>query len=188
MEFFKELKEPITIEESKRILEDLELDTSEFITYTEFIAATMDKTFFLETKYLKQVFARFDIDNCKKITKKDLQMCFRRHGKSISGEQIRSMIKDFDLNKNNTIGLNDFLKIMQADLTDSRNSPIRAYRSMCQRVVSPEDEFLKNMTRKHGLSTSIPVNEYDPDSPLRIDDKNSSPDKDKKPSLDESIK
>ena len=90
------------------------------ITYTEFIAATIERGFFYDDKYLKIAFLRFDVDNTGFITKKNIKECFNRFGYDITDRDVEEMISDFDIRHDGQIYFEEFMLMMKSEGTDKR--------------------------------------------------------------------
>ena len=128
-ELFKVFKEkgiPISNSDADSIIEALEIRTKGVITYLEFLTAAVDEDFYQNDKYLKEAFNRFDITGDGKITTEDLTEAFKRFGLSISTEEIVGYIKQFDLDKDQKIGMEDFLKMMKKDFHPESNAKLSA--------------------------------------------------------------
>jgi len=108
--------------EIDEIIGSLELRTAGVITYTEFVTATVDSSFYCSDKCLEEAFVRFDIDQDGSICEKDITDCFARFGVQITHDEVLKMIKEFDLNKNGKISKAEFFKIMKGNF-DTPRSP-----------------------------------------------------------------
>ena len=118
--FFSEVNEPITDEELDTIIESQFLRSSGMISYTEFIAATLERSFFYEDKYLKMAFMHFDVDNTGSISKTNVKECFDRFGYQLDEEEVAEMIADFDIKNDGEISYEEFLMMMKSEGIDKR--------------------------------------------------------------------
>lgn len=112
---FTDLGEEISDREITEIIHGLELRTTNVITYTEFVTATIDGNFYKNEKYLTEAFNRFDIDQDKFISYADVKDCFSRFGIELSKSDILKMISEFDENSDLKISYEEFIKIMKRD-------------------------------------------------------------------------
>ena len=112
---FTELGENLSDKELEEIIKSLELRTRGVITYTEFITATIDSSFYADQAVLEEVFKRFDVDQDRFITFQDVQDCFCRFGVELSKKEIEQMITDFDGNDDLKISMDEFIDIMRKD-------------------------------------------------------------------------
>jgi calcium-dependent protein kinase len=76
-----------------QIFKKLDFNNTGMINYSEFLAATVDKKIALTNANLLFAFNYFDTENKGFITKKDLKEVFKRQGKSISGDDLKKIIR-----------------------------------------------------------------------------------------------
>jgi calcium-dependent protein kinase len=112
---FSELGEELSDKELEEIIKSLELRTRGVITYTEFITATINSSFYADQTVLEEVFKRFDVDQDRFITFQDVEDCFCRFGVELSKKEIQQMINDFDGNSDLKISMDEFIEIMRKD-------------------------------------------------------------------------
>ena len=117
---FTEFGVKITDLEIEETIRGLEQRAKGAITYTEFISATIDESFYRKQVYLDEAFKRFDYDQDHYISYDDIHQTFCRFGISLTKKDIHDMIKDFDENNDGKISYEEFMKIMKAD---NHNSP-----------------------------------------------------------------
>ena len=86
-------------------MNDLQLRTNGLITYTEFIAATIDRDFYFDEKKLTMIFRIFDVDHTGKITFDNINECFKRRGIHKSKKTIEIYLKEYDFEHNTFISL-----------------------------------------------------------------------------------
>ena len=70
--------------ECQSIIDKMFIRTEGAITYTEFLAATLDKKYFLEDSYVKVAFDRIDLNQSGAIKIDDIGLCFERFGYRLS--------------------------------------------------------------------------------------------------------
>jgi calcium-dependent protein kinase len=112
---FTELGVAVTDMELEETIRGLEQRAKGAITYTEFISATIDESFYRNQVYLDEAFKRFDYDQDHYISYDDIYQTFCRFGISLTKKDIHDMIKDFDENNDGKISHEEFMKIMKAD-------------------------------------------------------------------------
>lgn len=117
--FLREIGEKTSDQEAKEIVESLHLRQSGVITYSEFIATTINKEFFTDVDHLNQAFKRFDIDKTLSITPLNIKKCFARFGFDLDEEHIAGYIKDFDIHKSGDISREEFFTMMRSIGKDS---------------------------------------------------------------------
>eukprot|EP00347_Sterkiella_histriomuscorum_P002144 403369302 len=101
---------------------NLDLNNDEKISYSNFLAATVDKTKALTVQNLNFAFHHFDADNSGFITEGGLSEVFYREGRKNKKEQIDEIMKHADPEKKGRISYVDFNKIMKSviDMTDEQ--------------------------------------------------------------------
>lgn len=95
----------IPSEDVSKIFNMIDIDHDGVINYSEFLAATMDKTKALTMQNLMFAFHHFDVDNSGYITEQNLSEVFHREGKKISKEQIHEILESVDIEKKGNISL-----------------------------------------------------------------------------------
>ena len=94
--FFEENGYTFTMDQAKDLLQQVCLRTPDYMSYIEFLAATIDRDYLLSKSNLELGFRRFDIDNSGNITELNLMECFRRFGYKLSLEKAQEMIAEVD--------------------------------------------------------------------------------------------
>ena len=122
---FQEMGMNIDEYEIEEIMSSLELRIKGVITYTEFITACIDSSFYRNKSYLREAFNRFDINQDKFIHFDDISDCFIRFGVEMPREEIIKMISDADLNKDKKISLQEFEIMMGANMHTGSTGSIR---------------------------------------------------------------
>lgn len=78
------------------------------INYSEFISATINvKTFLSETR-LRAIFQQFDTDSTGFITEDNLYYAFQKLGQEIARPEIKKLISQHDLKRNNQLDYEEF--------------------------------------------------------------------------------
>ena len=78
------------------MLKQVCLRNPEYMSYIEFLAATIDRDYLVSKSNLELGYRRFDIDNSGSITEKNLMECFRRFGYKLSAKKAKEMISEVD--------------------------------------------------------------------------------------------
>ena len=119
-EFIKHLKEIIekTGEKAdekylKTIFENIDIDKSGTVEYSEFIAAAVDKELVLNDNNLKEGFNFFDKNKNGLINLEDLRLVFMKF-KGFSFEEFNSIVSDVDVDKNKEIDFEEFKNVMKS--------------------------------------------------------------------------
>ena len=105
--FIKKLKSDLNLQE---IFPDLDTDKSGAINYTEFLAATIDKTVYLKNERLFEAFKNFDKDGSGKISVKEISTII--HAQNEDFGSIEAAVKKFDLNGDGEIDYDEFCNMM----------------------------------------------------------------------------
>lgn len=117
--FFKENGMELKKNEAVSIINSLQLRAVGCITYTEFIAGAVDPSFYTNRSHLRIMFKRFDIDDTKVITSKNIKNCFARFGFILKKSTIESMIQEFKGNDDDwEITEEEFISKMQSMASD----------------------------------------------------------------------
>mmetsp|Transcript_6493 Transcript_6493/g.4880 ORF Transcript_6493/g.4880 Transcript_6493/m.4880 type:complete len:107 (+) Transcript_6493:1163-1483(+) len=86
-----------------------------YIDYTEFIAACLKSYILREEQDLNAAFYQFDLDNDGEISIDELKRILKGDKFGASDEDIKLLIDEVDLNKDQKINYNEFMKMMVAD-------------------------------------------------------------------------
>jgi Ca2+-binding EF-hand superfamily protein len=107
----------ISIEEIKKLMDEIKLESHSYINYSDFIAAALNQDVFSSHEKLWSAFKHFDVHDKNFITAKDLMEAMARVGKKISSEEAEKMFKECKLGEK--IGYEDFVKVMKFNTQDS---------------------------------------------------------------------
>lgn len=91
----------------EKIMEQVDVDGSGFIDYTEFILASLSKDVLLSKENLSKAFALFDQDNSGQITSVEIAEIFS-HGNMQDDQVWQSILKQVDKNGDGLIDLREF--------------------------------------------------------------------------------
>lgn len=113
-EHFKENGKGINGEEIETILRSLDTDHSGNVNYTEFIAATIEKSVYMKEDKLFQAFKHFDQDKSGKISAEELKRVLGGHEdfKDKDDSTFVKMIQEVDKNGDGEIDINEFIDMM----------------------------------------------------------------------------
>jgi calcium-dependent protein kinase len=108
---YKELYGPSYPAESvvNDFMASVDIDNNGYIEYSEFISAAINKEKAFTNGNLKMAFNYFDTDKSGKISISELKKAF---GNGYSEEMYKDLIKEFDLNKDGEISLDEFTLMM----------------------------------------------------------------------------
>jgi len=99
--------------------------------YTEFIAAAIEKRFFLSKDRLNLMFQYFDLDNKGAISCNNIKETFARCGNNITIENVKSMIKELEPDANvSEVSLDMFVNLMSVENFVKRNDDNQSEHSM----------------------------------------------------------
>ncbi|EGR28784.1 protein kinase domain protein, partial [Ichthyophthirius multifiliis] len=102
------------LEEVRKVISSIDTDGSGKIDYTEFLAATMEKSLYMKEDKLHQAFKMLDQDGNGKITKQELKAVLGRD-QSFAKQNDNywdDMIKEVDKNGDGEIDYNEFIDMM----------------------------------------------------------------------------
>ena len=117
-EFVMHLKEIIEktgekIDESylKKVFENIDIDKSGTVEYSEFVAAGVKKELILKEENLKESFDFFDKNKNGLINLEDLRVVFMKF-KGFSQDEFNSIVSDVDADENNEIDFEEYKNVM----------------------------------------------------------------------------
>jgi len=104
-------------EELARILEDVDVDGSKRIDYTEFLASCMEKKRYRDEKVCWNAFRVFDKDNNGVISRQELKAVLTTQSveQQLGSSSIEKIMTDCDRNLDGRISFEEFMSMMQYD-------------------------------------------------------------------------
>ncbi|MCQ2819073.1 MAG: protein kinase [archaeon] len=96
----------------EEVFNSIDTDKSGKIDYTEFIAACLDKKYFLQKERLEDAFKMLDKDNSKTISKDEIKEVLKGED-DVDDAVLQQYIDQYDKNKNGEIDYEEFLEMMQ---------------------------------------------------------------------------
>ncbi|CAD8100790.1 unnamed protein product [Paramecium sonneborni] len=102
----------VQAKELGNIIKSIDTDGNGTINYTEFLAATMEKSLYMKEEKLYQAFKMLDLDGSGKIDKHELQTVLGKSEKIIDEKYWDDMIKEADKNGDGEIDYNEFIEMM----------------------------------------------------------------------------
>ena len=96
----------------RNIIKELDYAKDQRISYSEFIAASIDVSKFLTKEKLSALFSTFDVDNSGSITAKNLKDGFSKFNRDITDHEIEDIMKKHDIEKNGVINQHEFEQMM----------------------------------------------------------------------------
>ena len=99
-------------QEADRIMSSVDIDQNGKIDYSEFIAASMNKSKLLTKERLKTAFDHFDKNKSGMINIHEIKLILDQ-GRMIDDKVWKQMIADVDLNGDGEISYNEFEKMME---------------------------------------------------------------------------
>jgi len=134
-------------EELKTLFENVNLDGSGHIHYTEFISATLETHGLLEEERLAEAFDRLDSDDSGFICEKNLRGILHDGflGLKLTDESIIAIIDEVDITKNQKISYSEFLSMFEL-----RPEEERAY--ALARLAAKRKQTMEQIVVKSGTS------------------------------------
>lgn len=149
-------KGKISLGELKKALEDLgyqeylsdltnlmKVHKNQEISYSEFIAANLEKNNYFQKDKLYQAFKHFDIDNSETINVRNLKESMAREGRKLSNEELAQWIKEADHRNTGKIGFEEFMNMMKH--RESQDSVIleTSVAGKAGGILTEEEDFFK---------------------------------------------
>lgn len=97
----------------EEIIDTLYIKEKGVITFLEFEAALIDKSFYTDEKRVKTFFNYFDLDKNGYIEKQEIVNCFNRFGRNMNDEGVTMMIEEVDENSDGLISFEEFKMLMR---------------------------------------------------------------------------
>lgn len=110
--YTKQLGAERALEEAQHIMEQVDVNNSGFIDYTEFIMASTEKEVLLSKANLDTAFKAFDADGSGKISAKELRELFCGRDGGTSEATWKNLIREVDANGDGEIDLDEFKEMM----------------------------------------------------------------------------
>jgi len=92
----------------KHILDELDMNKSSSVGYTEFIAASIDPKLVNNETMLRGLFQQFDIDGDGHITAAELHKAFSKFGQNITEAEVKAVMDAHDRNKDGLLSFEGF--------------------------------------------------------------------------------
>jgi len=115
----------------QEIFDNVDIDSSGKIHYTEFLAATLEAQGHIEEERLAEAFDRLDSDDSGFITKANLRAIL---GTSYSKEKVDDLVKEVDIEKNGKISFEEFValfRVKHGNLRNEMNTMLPSESSFC---------------------------------------------------------
>ena len=94
---------------------DVDLDQTGAIKYSEFLAACLQESLYLEDDRVVDAFNKLDVDHSGQITRSNLKAVL---GKDLDDEAINRIIAEADFQKNGVVDLDEFRRVMRGEKAD----------------------------------------------------------------------
>lgn len=94
------------------LMDEMDIDKSGRIDYSEFLACTIDKNIYMQEERLYAAFKIFDTDNSGTISAVELREILGKEGFSKGEDFWASLIEESDANHDGVIDFNEFLALM----------------------------------------------------------------------------
>jgi calcium-dependent protein kinase len=106
--------------DAEQLMKAADSDGSGNIDYTEFLAATMDKSLYLTESYCRAAFSMFDLNNDGKISSEELNSVLRITSDENNVKQLTpvSIVQEVDLDGDSYIDFSEFMQMMQQSPVD----------------------------------------------------------------------
>jgi len=96
--------------EVQKIIDEVDINNSGHIDFTEFIVATMNREKLLSAKKVEQAFSMFDQDGDGYITRAELANVMG--GIELEDDQWRALVEEVDVNKDGKISQDEFMNLL----------------------------------------------------------------------------
>ena len=101
-----------TEEAVDKLFADVDLDQTGMIKYSEFLAACLQESLYLEDDRVVDAFNKLDVDHSGKITRANLKTVL---GDDLDDSAIDRMIAEADFHKDGVINLDEFKRMMKGE-------------------------------------------------------------------------
>lgn len=103
----------LSIVELRELWESVDIDRNGSIDYSEFLAATLDRTLYLQEEKLWAAFMTFDKDGSGKISAQELREVLGREGQEMGSQEFwDSLVQEADRNHDGEIDFTEFMDMM----------------------------------------------------------------------------
>ena len=122
MALFEAIGEEVSQEEAKKIVDSVYFRDRENITFLEFEAGVLDKSFFTDEERLNLLFNYMDSDHSGFIDPHDIYRIYKRFGKELPMAVVNRMVEESDFDNDGRISEEEFRRIMRSEsaLKDKR--------------------------------------------------------------------
>jgi len=134
-------------EEIKKMISDIDKDGSGTIDFNEFLEMMTSKMSERDSREeILKAFRLFDDDETGKITLKNLRRVAKEIGENMTDEELQEMIEEADLDGDNEIDQEEFLRIMKKNitllgLTNQRTTPTTTATPIhCTNILDNKDQ------------------------------------------------
>ena len=137
--------------EIERIFRQVDVNHSNVVNYTEFLAAAIETQGIIEEYRYAEAFDQMDIDDTGYISRENLRHML---GKNSSEELIDRLMEEADLKKDGRISYEEFLEVLNSS---HRQSVAKMYDASEQMSIISDDEeasktrAAEEVLRKHGI-------------------------------------
>lgn len=112
---YKALGHQFTEKELLEMINDSDLNQDGYITFHEFLSLYKKHVYFrVQEEKLIEAFKICDRNGNKYITLDELKSIMREVGENLKDEQIRSMLKEVDMDGDDKINFEEFIKLMKS--------------------------------------------------------------------------
>merc|ERR1711972_488886 len=100
----------------EKIFEEMDIDGSGIIDYTEFIAACLDKKTYMQEDVCWSAFRGFDKNGDGKISQQELSAILSDESvQQVAGDSLKVILQSNDLNSDGFIDFQEFMAMMRKD-------------------------------------------------------------------------
>jgi len=93
--------------EAEALFKSLDTDNDNEIAYSEFLAAALQGRVKVHENLLRKTFAKFDVDDCGRISAADLRSVL---GDDFEGADVEALIQEADTDKDGSVDYDEFLR------------------------------------------------------------------------------
>ena len=112
---YEALGHPFTENELLEILNDTDLNQDGYITFHEFLSLYKKYIHFkVQEEKLIEAFKICDCDGNKYVTLDELKRIMKEVGENLNDKQIRAMLKEVDMDGDDKINFQEFIKLMKS--------------------------------------------------------------------------